>query len=89
MAAGIGNAGIGYLLMRTVPNQVLGRLAALEGTLASVTFGLSLLLAGVLLAVLPPRSLGLLAGVFIVCAGLVGGVLMWSAPLAASSRQYI
>jgi MFS family permease len=85
--AGIGNAGIGYLLMRAVPQQALGRMSALQGALASVTFGLSLLLAGVLLEALPPRSLGLLAGLFIMGAGLVGGLLLWSAELTSASAN--
>ena len=85
--AGIGNAGIGYLMMRAVPEQMLGRLSALQGTLASVTFGLSLLLAGVLLETIPPRSLGLLAGVFNMGAGLVGSLLLWSAPLTPATAN--
>lgn len=81
--AGIGNACDSYLLMRLTPPPVLGRMFATISTLSSVTFGASLLLAGVLLGAVPPRTLGLWGGVLIAATGALGALLVARSPLAA------
>jgi hypothetical protein len=80
-AAGVGNACFSSLLMRAVPGPLLGRVYALQGTLSSVTFGLSLLVSGTLLSVAAPRLMGFCAGALIVLAALLGGALMRTAEL--------
>ncbi len=74
--AGIGNACTAFLMMRAVPNAFLGRFHALLGMLSSVTFGVSVLVTGLLLDVASPRLLGALAGVLIVTSSLI-----YAAPL--------
>lgn len=56
--------------MRAAPAAAMGRIFALMDALSSVTFSLSLLASSVLLHLLPPRTLGALAGGLIICAGL-------------------
>jgi hypothetical protein len=56
VGAGVGNVCIAYLLQRVVPSSVLGRVFAPMGTLSSCTFGLSPLVAGALLGVVPARA---------------------------------
>lgn len=85
--AGIGNACDSYLLMRLTPPPVLGRMFATLSTLSSVTFGVSLLGAGVLLGTLSPRTLGLWGGVLIVATGVLGAVLVARSPLPARSER--
>ncbi|HET9112124.1 MAG TPA: MFS transporter [Ktedonobacterales bacterium] len=70
-AAGVGNACSATILMRAAPENALGRVYALMGLFSSVTFGLSLLGASALLSLVTPRTLGALAGVVILCAGLM------------------
>jgi len=85
--AGVGNASMSALIMRRVPNPMLGRFFALEGTLSAVTFSLSLLLSGLLVTVVSPRTLGLCAGALIVAAAAVSGALLRGAkvPLAVQA----
>lgn len=79
--AGIGNACDSYLLMRLTPQPVLGRMFATISTLSSVTFGASLLGAGALLGVVPPRTLGLWGGLLILATGVLGAVLVARSPM--------
>jgi hypothetical protein len=74
--AGVGNASVSSVLMRAIPSTLLGRFFAVEGTLSAVTFSLSLLISGLLVVALPPRTLGLGASAFIVGAAAVSGLLM-------------
>ena len=69
-AAGVGNACAATIIMRAAPAAAMGRIFALMDALSSVTFSLSLLASSVLLHLLPPRTLGALAGGLIICAGL-------------------
>gem|GEM_PF-5340739 len=66
LGGGIGNAALVTLVMRAVPEAVHGRAFALNETLANVTMGVSMLAAGVLLDMLPARTIGLGAGLLIV-----------------------
>ncbi|OWR30796.1 MFS transporter [Saccharibacillus sp. O23] len=66
LGGGIGNAALVTLVMRAVPEAVHGRAFALNETLANVTMGVSMLAAGVLLDLLPARTIGLGAGLLIV-----------------------
>lgn len=66
LGGGIGNAALVTLVMRAVPEAVHGRAFALNETLANVTMGVSMLAAGVLLDILPARTIGLGAGLLIV-----------------------
>jgi predicted MFS family arabinose efflux permease len=70
VAAGIGNASASTILMRESPPNAIGRVFALQDALSSVTFTLSVLASGALLAVIAPRTLGALAGAIIAIGGL-------------------
>ncbi|HEU5441903.1 MAG TPA: MFS transporter [Ktedonobacterales bacterium] len=80
LGAGVGNACSSYLLMRSTPDALLGRVFALLATVSGVTFSGSLFLSGLLLAVIPPRTLGLAGGLLIAATGLVGIVLLRRVP---------
>jgi MFS family permease len=71
VAAGIGNASAYTILMRETPQDAIGRVFAIQDALSSVTFTLSVLASGALLAVMEPRALGLLAGTIIALGGLL------------------
>jgi predicted MFS family arabinose efflux permease len=71
VAAGIGNASASTILMRESPPDAIGRVFALQDALSSVTFILSVMASGALLAVITPRALGALAGAVIALAGLL------------------
>ncbi|NGZ75213.1 MFS transporter [Saccharibacillus alkalitolerans] len=66
LGGGVGNTALATLIMRAVPERVHGRAFALNETLSNVTMGVSMLAAGVLLDVLPARTIGLGAGLLIV-----------------------
>ncbi|MDO3408159.1 MFS transporter [Saccharibacillus sp. CPCC 101409] len=66
LGGGVGNTALTTLIMRAVPENVHGRAFALNETLANVTMGVSMLVAGLLLDVLPARTIGLIAGLMIV-----------------------
>ena len=69
-AAGVGNACSATIIMRAAPAAAIGRVFALMGALSSVTFSLSLLAPSALLQVMPPRTLGALAGGLIASIGM-------------------
>lgn len=71
VAAGIGNASASTILMREAPPDAIGRVFAIEDALSSITFTLSVIASGALLAVIAPRALGALAGVVIAVGGLL------------------
>jgi predicted MFS family arabinose efflux permease len=83
LGAGVGNACSSYLLMRSTPDALLGRVFALLATVSGVTFSGSLFLSGLLLAVVPPRALGLIGGLLTVSTGLVAIALLWKVPAPA------
>ncbi|WIG59316.1 MAG: hypothetical protein OJF49_002063 [Ktedonobacterales bacterium] len=87
LASGVGNACISFLLMPLTPSRQLGRVSALMSTVSSCTFGGSLLLSGVLLARVAPRELGLLGGMLITVAGLVGALALWRTPLPVETAH--
>lgn len=70
LGAGIGNASYTTLIMRTVPEQVLGRAFALSETTSNVMMALSMVGTGVLLKYFPAQQVGFWAGILIILSAL-------------------
>lgn len=66
LGSGIGNASYTTLIMRTVPEHVMGRAFALSETTSNVMMALSMVVTGVLLNYFPAQQVGLWAGILIV-----------------------
>jgi MFS-type transporter involved in bile tolerance (Atg22 family) len=79
--SGIGNACFDTVLMKEIPEDHQGMMFGLLATMGNTILGLSLLLAGVALNYLAPRSLGLIGGVAYILIAIV-------IPAAISTKAY-
>jgi len=76
LGAGISNACLDTILMRSVPNTAQGRIFALLDSTAAIVMSGSMLLAGALLLHLSPRDIGLASGLILAISGAIAGVLL-------------
>jgi predicted MFS family arabinose efflux permease len=74
--AGVSNARLNTLVMQRLATTMLGRVYALFETVSSVTMSLSMFLAGVLLTLLSPRTLGTGAGAVMTISAIGAGLLL-------------
>ncbi|WAH35297.1 MFS transporter [Alicyclobacillus dauci] len=86
LGAGISNAMITTILMQTVNKRVQGRIFALFGTTSDFILGISMLLAGLALTHVHPRTLGAVGGLVMVCSALCSGWMLVRAGTFSSFR---
>lgn len=87
IGAGVSNASIGSLVMKSVSQQVHGRVFALFDTTSSITIALSMMATGFLLDHIPARTLGFGAAALLVCTALITGVALLRIKLPTDVSQ--